>query len=148
MIGNKMGSSLARVTIWLGLLWWRTSNMVEKMIWLSTLQHFLLGEFSGGQVFWATSNPRARNSTSRELQREANRKNVYFPSCPPYQLFSQITLPWVEILDWPLSYLNYWVIEGKWPRTCPEGDVATWVECGRRGQCSKQSDNCVPSMNV
>ena len=46
----------------------------------------------------------------------------------------------------PLSYLNYPDIEGKWPHTCPEGDIATWVEYGRRGQCPKQSNNCVLSM--
>ena len=35
----------------------RASSLVlNKMIRLSTWQHYLLGEFSGGQVSWATSN--------------------------------------------------------------------------------------------
>jgi hypothetical protein len=133
--------------------------MDEKMTWLSTWQHFPLEEFSRGQVSWATSNPQARNSTFREFQLEAKIMILHFPSCPPYHLFSQIIFLWTEILDrpvhfitvvqaGPLSFFNYPNIEGKWPRTYPEGDVATWVECGRMGQCSKQSDNCVLSMKV
>jgi len=47
--------------------------MDEKMTQLPTWKHFLLGEFSGGQVSWATSNPRTRNLTFGELQLE-----VYF----------------------------------------------------------------------
>ena len=31
---------------------------MKKTTWLSTRQHFLLGEFYGGQVSWTTSNPR------------------------------------------------------------------------------------------
>jgi hypothetical protein len=47
--------------------------MDEKMTQLPTWKRFLLGEFSGGQVSWATSNPRTRNLASGELQLE-----VYF----------------------------------------------------------------------
>ena len=34
-------------------------------------QHFLLGDFSKGQVYWATANPRIRNLASKDLQLEA-----------------------------------------------------------------------------
>jgi hypothetical protein len=44
--------------------------MDEKMIWLSTWRHFLLGEFSVGQVSWAASNPLTINLTSKDLQLE------------------------------------------------------------------------------
>jgi hypothetical protein len=44
--------------------------MDDNMTWLPTWQHFLLGEFSGGQVYWATSNPWTRNPNSKELQLE------------------------------------------------------------------------------
>jgi hypothetical protein len=53
------------------LLQWGLLGMNEKMTWMPTWQHFLLGEFSGGQVSWTTSNPRTRNLTSGELQLEA-----------------------------------------------------------------------------
>ena len=35
--------------------------MDEIMTWLATWRHFFQGEFSGGQVSWATSKPRTRN---------------------------------------------------------------------------------------
>ena len=44
--------------------------MDEKLTWLPTWRHFLEGEFSGGQVSWATSKPRTKNLASRELQLE------------------------------------------------------------------------------
>ena len=69
------------------------------MTWLPTWQHFLLGEFSGGQVFWATSNPQTRNLASKELKFETFFL-LFFSSCPSYQPLPQITLPWAEIHDW------------------------------------------------
>ena len=41
---------------------------MEKMICLTTWQHFLLGKFSASKVSQANSNPRERNLASRELQ--------------------------------------------------------------------------------
>ena len=47
-----------------------TLYMDEKMTRLPTWRHFFEGEFSQGQVSWATSNPRTRNLASGELQLE------------------------------------------------------------------------------
>jgi hypothetical protein len=40
----------------------------DKMTWLPMWQHFLEGEFFGGQVSWPTSKPQTRNLASGELQ--------------------------------------------------------------------------------
>ena len=43
---------------------------MKKVTWLPTWRHFLEGEFSRGQVSWATSKPRTIILGSIELQRE------------------------------------------------------------------------------
>ena len=70
----------------------------EKMTSLPMWQHFLVEEFSRGQVSWAISNSETRNLASGETQLEA----LYllnFSSFLSYQSLPQITLSWVENLD-------------------------------------------------
>ena len=71
---------------------------MQKMTSLSMWQHFLVGEFSKGQVSWAISKLWTTNLASGEIQLEA----VYlfiFSSFLPNQSLPQITLSWVEHLD-------------------------------------------------
>ena len=89
IIGYKMGCSLVGVYTTA-----KTSPVEnfkhennEKMTWLPIGQHFLLGEFSRGQVSWATSNPWTRNSTLENSNFRQN-KIVVFSSCPSYQLLN------------------------------------------------------------
>ena len=72
--------------------------MDEEMAWVSTWQCFFVGEVSGGQVSWATSNPHTINLASQKLQLEffcffLIEKKV-FSSSLPYQPLPQITLSW------------------------------------------------------
>lgn len=65
MIGYGMSSSLV------GVYTMSKTSMVKRLrAWMTTLQHFWLGEFSRGQIYWATSNPQTKNLTSGELQLE------------------------------------------------------------------------------
>ena len=95
VINYEMGSSLIGVyttTIFFSLVK-NSKDGCKKITWLSTWQHFLLGEFSEGRVSWVTSNPLTRNLASEELQLEG-----FFPSCPPYSPLPKIIISWVEIL--------------------------------------------------
>ena len=65
-------------TLWPRLLQWRTSRIDGKLTWLLTWPHFLLEEFSKGQVSHTTSNPWTRNLTFRELQLEAFFLNLVY----------------------------------------------------------------------
>jgi hypothetical protein len=72
IIGYELGSSLAgdlhsNQDISGGEL----QAWMKKMTWLLTWQHFLLWEYSRGQVSWATLNPWTRNVTFGKLQLEA-----------------------------------------------------------------------------
>ena len=53
-----------------GLHYGQESFGGEHRTWMPTWRHFFEGEFSGGQVSWATSKPWTRNLTSGELQFE------------------------------------------------------------------------------
>ena len=71
VIGYKLGCHWPGFTLQPMLLQWRTSSMDENMVHMPTRGTFLLGEFSGGQVSWATSNPWTRNLTSKKFQHES-----------------------------------------------------------------------------
>ena len=57
-------------TVWPSLSSGELQAWMKTMTWLLTWQRFLLGEFSGGQVSWTTSNPWTSNLTYGELQVE------------------------------------------------------------------------------
>ena len=95
---------------------------------------FLLGEFSGGQVSWVTSNPWTRNSASRELQLEDQVLFLFllvsfisiklFSSCPPYQLLPQITLFWTWN-SWPIAALLHYSLN-QLSKPVHKGSHVTW----------------------
>ena len=94
MIGSGMGSSPTKV--YTTTQTFPVENL--KQGWMTDMasQHGntffgVLGESSGGQVPWATSNPRTRNLASMKLQLKANFILFFFPS--------QIALSWMKILD-------------------------------------------------
>ena len=51
---------------------------MEKLTWLPTWRHIMLGEFDGGQVSWVTSNPHTINLASIELQLEICHFLIFF----------------------------------------------------------------------
>ena len=80
--------------------------MDENMKWLPTWQHFLLGEFFGSHISWATLNSWRRNLTPKEFQHEvliSFFSNFFFIlSAIPTIALNNLALGWNS---WPTNTL-------------------------------------------
>ena len=78
MIGRERHSRPVLTTLRPRVFWWRTLYMDgEKWHGCQRGDTFLTGEFSGGQVSWATWKPRTSNLASEDLQLEWNNSIVF-----------------------------------------------------------------------